>query len=333
MSVTGLSREERCRKVVRILWIILILNWAVAAAKFFYGAATGSLSMRNDGIASAFDGLSNIVGILGVKMASQPPDKAHPYGHAKFETYASLAIGVMLAVAAYNLAADGIQALLGHRSAVEVNGGSYAVMVGTLVINLAVSSVEGRFGKRLASEVLVADALHTRSDAFVTISVILGLVAVSLGYPMADSLVAVIVSVAIAISAVEVFREAARTLSDHAVLEVEPLRQAACQVSGVRSVHHIRTRGTGGDVFVDLHLLVDPAMTVAHAHQIAQEVERAVQQGFPEVSDVMVHIEPDNPQERFEGLADDRVLGVAANGSLTDGLADLPAEKGGPSHQ
>ena len=277
--------------------------------------------------------MTNIVGILGVKMASQPPDKAHPYGHAKFETYASLAIGVMLAVAAYNLAADGIQALLGHRSAVEVNGGSYVVMVGTLVINLAVSFVEGRFGKRLASEVLTADALHTRSDAFVTISVILGLVAVSLGYPMADSLVAVIVSVAIAISAVEVFREAARTLSDHAVLEVEPLRQAACQVPGVRSVHHIRTRGTEGDVFVDLHLLVDPTMTVARAHQIAQEVEQAVQQGFPEVSDVMVHIEPDNPQERSEGLADDRALGVASKDSSTDDAASLPAEKGDPSCQ
>lgn len=333
MSSVNLSREERCRKIVRILWIILVLNWAVAAAKFFYGAATGSLSMRNDGIASAFDGLSNIVGILGVKMASQPPDKAHPYGHAKFETYASLAIGVMLAVAAYNLAADGIQALLGHRSAVEVNGGSYVVMIGTLVVNLAVSFVEGRFGKRLASEVLTADALHTRSDAFVTISVILGLVAVSLGYPMADSLVAVIVSAAIAISAVEVFREAARTLSDHAVLEVEPLRQAACQVPGVRSVHHIRTRGSEGDVFVDLHLLVDPSMTVARAHKIAQEVEQAVQQGFPTVLDVMVHIEPDNPQERSEGVAYDRALGVTDKDSFCEVEGDLPAEKHHPSHQ
>ena len=328
MSSAVLSREERCRRVVRILWIILVLNWAVAAAKFFYGAATGSLSMRNDGIASAFDGLSNIVGILGVKMAAQPPDKAHPYGHAKFETYASLAIGVMLAVAAYNLAADGVQALLGHRSQVEVNGGSYLVMVGTLIINLAVSVVEGRYGKRLASEVLTADALHTRSDAFVTISVILGLVAVSLGYPMADSLVAVIVSVAIAISALEVFREAARTLSDHAVLEVEPLRLAAQQVDGVHSVHHIRTRGTEGDVFVDLHILVDPAMTVVRAHAIAQQVEQAVQQGFPEVSEVMVHIEPDNPQERSEGLADDRALGATGEPSQ-----DLPAEKPTPSHQ
>ena len=129
------------------------------------------------------------------------------------------------------------------------------------------------------------------------------------------------------------YKRQARTLSDHAVLEVEPLRQAACQVPGVRSVHHIRTRGTEGDVFVDLHLLVDPTMTVARAHQIAQEVEQAVQQGFPEVSDVMVHIEPDNPQERSEGLADDRALGVASKDSSTDDAASLPAEKGDPSCQ
>lgn len=302
--------DRRAREVRRILWIVLLLNAAVAVAKFWYGSLTGSLSMRNDGIASGFDALSNVVGIVGVAMASQPPDRDHPYGHAKFETYASMAIGVMLAIAAFNICVDGYHALLGPGAPVTVDVGSFVVMVGTLVVNLVVSRWERTAGRRLHSEVLVADGLHTRSDALVSVSVIVGLAIVALGAPSADAVVSILVGVAIAASAVEVFREAGETLSDHARIDEPSLRHEALKVAGVNSVHNIRTRGTEGEVFVDLHVLVNPLMTVAQGHDVAGAVEDALTESFPEVCEVIVHIEPDTHRERLEGERTDEALGV-----------------------
>lgn len=302
--------DRRAREVRRVLWAVLFLNAAVALAKFWYGSLTGSLSMRNDGIASAFDALSNVVGIVGVAMASQPPDRDHPYGHAKFETYASMAIGVMLAFAAFNICVDGYHALLGPGAPVVVDAGSFVVMVGTLAVNLAVSRWEHTAGRRLHSEVLVADGLHTRSDALVSVSVIVGLAIVAMGVPSADSVVSIVVGVAIAASAVEVFREAGETLSDHARIDEPALRRTALAVGGVNSVHNIRTRGTEGEVFVDLHVLVNPLMTVAQGHDVAGAVEDALTREFPEVCEVIVHIEPDTRQERLEGEKTDEALGA-----------------------
>ncbi|MEY8436696.1 cation diffusion facilitator family transporter [Atopobiaceae bacterium 24-176] len=328
------EKDGRLREVVRVLWIVMALNLVVAAAKFLYGQATGSLSMRSDGIASAFDALSNVVGIVGASLAAQPPDRSHPYGHAKFETYASVAIGVMLVVAAFSLCADGVDALMGRRDPVTVNVGSYVVMAATLVVNLAVSYGERRSGKRLKSEVLVADALHTRSDALVSVSVIVGLVVVQMGFPVADAVVSFVVGVAIAVSAVEVFRSASTTLSDGARLDEAQVRACASETKGVRSVHNIRTRGTEGEVFVDLHVLVDPLMTVQAGHGVGEEVERRLRERFDEVSEVIIHIEPDNAVERRLGEADDAALGVSApeNEDVLAGTKRSPGrgDKGAP---
>ncbi|WP_251158130.1 cation diffusion facilitator family transporter [Caniella muris] len=322
------TRGDRLRDIVRVLWVVMALNLVVAAAKFLYGQATGSLSMRNDGIASAFDALSNVVGIVGASLAAQPPDRGHPYGHAKFETYASVAIGVMLVVAAFNLCADGVDALMGRRDAVTVNVGSYVVMVGTLVVNLAVSRGERLSGRRLKSEVLVADALHTRSDALVSVSVIVGLVVVQMGFPMADAVVSLLVGAAIAVSAVEVFRSASTTLSDAARLDEGEVRSCISEVPGVRSVHNIRTRGTEGEVFVDLHVLVDPLMSVQEGHGVGEAVEARLRDHFGEVSEVIVHIEPDTALERRLGEADDAALGAAAAGGQAAGAGDTPSADG-----
>lgn len=300
--------ESRFRSINRVLWAIMGLNLAVAAAKFFYGLATGSLSMRTDGIASAFYAVSNIVGIAGVTLAARPADKDHPYGHAKFETYASVAIGAMLVFAAVNVFSEGFHALLTGEHHVVVDAGSYAVMLGTLAINIGVSLYERRAGKRLKSEVLVADARHTQSDAYVSVSVVVGLVFVQLGFPVADAVASIVVGVAIVFSAIEVLKAANATLSDEARIPAEELRGVAERVPGVASVHSVRTRGTEGEVFVDLHVLVDPQMTVLEAHGVAGEVEQAVQAAHPEVVEVMVHIEPDTDWERFEGESADAAL-------------------------
>ncbi len=284
--------SARMRSIRRVLWAILFLNLAVAAAKYFYGLASGSASMQADGIHSVFDSAGNVVGLVGIALAARPADEGHPYGHAKFETYASLVIGVLLLLAAFEVDRAVGRLATGTFTA-SVTPASFVVMVGTLCVNVGVTLYERRAAKRLRSEILAADASHTLSDALVSVGVIVGLALVSLGFPAADPVMALVVTAAILVTAFDVFKHALATLSDKARIPEEDLRATALEVEGVRDVHRIRTRGTEGEVYADLHVLVAPEMTVGKAHRLADAVEAAVRRRF-NVIEVLVHIEPDD---------------------------------------
>ena len=253
--------------------------------------------MQADGIHSVFDSAGNVVGLVGISLAARPADAGHPYGHAKFETYASLVIGVLLLLAAFEVGSSAAAKLAAGSYTAEVGPMSFVVMAGTLAVNLGVTVYERRFAKRLKSEVLAADANHTLSDALVSVGVIAGLAAVALGFPMADPIMALVVTAAILATAYDVFKHALATLSDRARIPEGDLRAAALAVPGVRGVHRIRTRGTEGEVYADLHVLVDPSMTVADAHRLADEVEADIKERFANVIEVLVHIEPNDGHE------------------------------------
>lgn len=291
--------EARIRAIKRMLWIILVLNLAVALAKLAWGLVTGSSAMQADGFHSMFDGASNVVGLVGMALAGRPVDRDHPYGHSKYETYASAIIGVMLVFAAWRIGSQAFMKLIGNAPPPTVDWISFAVMFGTLIINLGVTTWEHRVGKRLRSEILVADASHTMSDAFVSIGVIISLVLVLIGEKFgipillkADPVVALLVTVAIVYTAWGVFKQANETLSDHYRIEPAEICGVACDVDGVLGCHQVRTRGSEAEVYVDLHVQVDPSRTVADGHAIAEKVERAITDGFPQVADVIAHLEP-----------------------------------------
>ena len=225
-------------------------------------------------------------------MASRPADQSHPYGHAKFETYGSLIIGVLLLAAAFEVGSSAVQKLVTGAFTAEVSALSFVVMVGTMAVNIAVTCYERACGKRYHSEILMADASHTLSDAFVSLGVIAGLILVKMGFPAADPVMALVVTAAILVTAFGVFRTALRTLSDHSRISPEAIAQAASSVADVSNVHHVRTRGTEGEVYCDLHIQVDPDMTVFRAHALADEVEAVLKRQFPSVIEVLVHVEP-----------------------------------------
>lgn len=293
-------QTPRMARVRQVLGIVLVLNLAVALAKFFYGLATASNSMQADGIHSIFDSMGNVVGLVGITLALRPADEGHPYGHHKFETYASMVIGVLLILAAIEVGSSAVMALMSGVHNAQVTVFSYVVMVGTLCVNVGVTTFERKEGKRLNSDILLADASHTLSDAMVSIGVIVGLVLIQLGFPIADSVMALVVMVAILYTAYDVFRAAFETLSDKARIPEEELRAAVEAVPGVENAHRIRTRGTRGDVYADLHVLVDPNMTVAVSHELADRVESEIVHRFPQVKDVLVHIEPNDAYHRAE---------------------------------
>ena len=174
---------------------MLLLNITVALAKLLYGVASHSVAMQADGIHSLFDGTSNVVALVGLWFARRPADESHPYGHGKFETFTAAAIGLMLVGAGYTIGRGAIENLLDRGEPTTVGVASFAIMLGTLAVNIGVTTWESRAGRRLGSEMLVADARHTLSDVLVSSGVIVSLVLIQLGWTRADGVVALLVAV------------------------------------------------------------------------------------------------------------------------------------------
>jgi cation diffusion facilitator family transporter len=281
----------RLQKVKKVLFYTLFLNIAVAVAKIFYGYSTDSISMLSDGYHSFFDGTSNIIGIVGIIIASRPPDENHPYGHRKFETLSTIAIAMLIFIAGYEIIK---KAYLGFKTAhtVEVNILSFVIMGLTLLINIAVMTYETKKGHELKSDFLLADALHTKTDVYISLSVVISLVAAKAGYPVLDVIASVLITVFIIKMAISILKSATDVLTDTACINPDKIRAVIQPIKGIRGCHEIRTRGKEGAVNIDLHILVDPYVKTQDAHDLAHIVEETIKSEFPSVIDVVVHIEP-----------------------------------------
>jgi cation diffusion facilitator family transporter len=293
----------RSEGISRVLWQILFLNVVVAAAKAAWGVLSGSTAMLADGIHSFTDASGNVVALVAMKAASRPPDEGHPYGHHKFESFASAFIGLMLSLAAYRVVSGSVSALAafaktGVHPRVEVTATSFAVMIVTLGINLFVVWFETRRGRELGSDVLQADARHTLSDVWVTLGVIVSLVLVKGGVPIADPIVGLFVAFAILWAAAEVFKGAYTTFSDKQRLDAHEVARKVLSFEGVRGCHNIRSRGTGAIIHMDMSILVDPSISVEKGHAIANDVEAWLCGQYDGLTDVVIHVEPDNEDQR-----------------------------------
>ncbi|XHF07085.1 cation diffusion facilitator family transporter [Archangium gephyra] len=289
--VDASSIIERNRKVRTVLATILLANWAVAVAKIVFGWMNDSAAVTADGVHSFIDGGSNVLGLVAMSVAARPADEDHPYGHGKFEALASLGIGMMIGIAMLELGRMAFDSLLHDRHPV-VTPLMAGVMVGTLLVNLAVTTIERKQGEKLQSPLLLADARHTLSDVGVTLAVLGSMGLVWLGFPKADGVVTLGVLVVVARVAWSIVKQAVGILSDTARLEPQKVEQLTLQVPGVRSCRDVRSRGMEGTVYVDLKIEVDPQLTTAQAHELADAVEARIQAEFPEVVDVVVHVEP-----------------------------------------
>jgi cation diffusion facilitator family transporter len=288
MAIDLTARNAAVRRV--LLWI-LVANWAVAALKVALGLWARSTAMTADGLHSFIDGGSNVVGLVAMHYANQPADEEHPYGHQKFEALAALAIGVMIGMGVLELGQVAFAAIVRNVHP-QVGPESIALMMGTLVVNLLVTRYEKREGERLRSSLLVADASHTLSDVYVTISVIVSLGLSWLGVGRADGVVALGVLVFVAWTGWGIIKQAAGILADMRQIDPQRVRDACAGVPQVLGVRQVRSRGLEGSVYVDLTIDVDPQLTVQKAHDAADQVEQLITRTFPEVVEVLVHVEP-----------------------------------------
>ncbi len=165
-------------------------------------------------------------------------------------------------------------------------------LIGTLAINVGIAAYEYIIGKKLKSSILVADSMHTRSDVYASIDVILGLVMVKMGYPMADPIIALLITGLIILTGFNIIRESSVVLLDKAPIEESVILKLALSVSGVCNCHRIRTRGTPGQMYVDLHICVDSSLSLEAAHNVSEEVEVLIKVSIDGVEDVVVHMEP-----------------------------------------
>ncbi|HSW62673.1 MAG TPA: cation diffusion facilitator family transporter [Dissulfurispiraceae bacterium] len=282
---------ERNKEVRKVLIITLLLNVAVAAAKIVYGFSTDSVAITSDGFHSMFDGVSNIAGLIAVHIAAHPPDARHPYGHRKYETVFTIFIGVLMLFTCFEILKQAWASFHGEQRAV-IGATSFVVMFVTLAVNIFVATYEKRMGTKLKSDFLIADSQHTRSDIYVTLGVIVSLPFALLGYAFVDPLVGVVVGVMVARIGVIIIRDSANALADSRAGCPVVIQDVCRSVEGVVDCHKIRTRGTAGSVFVDLHIQVTPGMSINDAHEIAHRVEKSIKAVMPDVVDVVVHIEP-----------------------------------------
>ncbi|MDH5426812.1 MAG: cation diffusion facilitator family transporter [Nitrospirota bacterium] len=286
----------RLQDIRRILWWVLLLNLVVAAAKWVYGVITQSLGMQADGLHSSFDGLSNVVGLFGLWLASPQPDADHPYGHKKFETLAAGAIGGFLVLTCLYLLWKAYRSWTMDLHP-EVTMISFIIMFITMGINIFVTKWERQKGKELKSDILTADSYHTASDVLTSLSVLAGLLAIQAGYPFIDPLVAVVIAGVIAWTAIIVLKDVLSSLTDRIRLDPQEVQTAVMTIPGIFDCHDIRTRGLANHVFVDLSIHVDPTWSVEQAHVLATDVEAFLLTQFDSVEDVVVHIEPEGHGE------------------------------------
>lgn len=278
-------------KIKKVLIIVLAFNWTVAVLKIFFGYWIKSASMIADGYHSFSDGASNIIGLIGIGIASHPVDADHPYGHKKYETFTAIIIAIMLFIISFHIIHDNVARL---RSPVYPNIDiySFGVMLVTIIINIAVMLYEKRAGRRLNSDILVSDSLHTRSDVLTSFSVIAAFLGVKMGLPILDPVCSLIISLFIGYAGLKILFSSSKVLCDTALIDIKKIEEIVNSIDGVIECHNIRARGRQDDIYIDLHVLVKKDMRIDKADSLSDKIERTIKDNIGGVSDVIVHMEP-----------------------------------------
>lgn len=279
--------------------IIIAINLPLALAKIAFGQFTGAVSIFADGLESLMDIPSESVGLVALIIAARPADANHPYGHRKIETLATFSVAALMFVAAGLIVRNGIVALAEGRGP-DISWLSFGVMAVSLVVESFLAWLARSRGRKLRSEFLLADGVQLRNDQIRTLGVMAGLGAASIGLTWADPALGFIIAGFIFYTGVRVVGKGSMVLMDTAAIDPVIIERVALGVPGVRECHAVRTRGRPDEVFADLHVLVDPELSVESGHDIAELVAQKVKEALPAIADVVVHLEPFNEKERAE---------------------------------
>lgn len=296
------SDFERIANKVSV--ITIIENAVLSAFKLIAGIISHSGAMISDAVHSASDVFSTIVVIIGIRLASKKPDKEHPYGHERMECVAAIVLSVVLFITGLGIGADALK---------KITSGNYSELQvpGALALTAAIVSIAAKeamywytrhYAKKIDSGALMADAWHHRSDAFSSVGALIGIAGARLGFPIMDPVASLVIFLFIAKAAFDIFRDAMNKMVDHSCDEETEHEIYDCVMKHeqVMGIDLLQTRVFGNKIYVDLEIRADGSYTLLEAHDIAETVHDDIEQSFPKVKHIMVHVNPEKATENDE---------------------------------
>ena len=293
--------QERHNVGKKAAWYTLIGNIVLTAAKAVIGFSSGSMVVLSDAVHSGSDALSTIFVILGLKIAQQPPDEKHPYGHSRAETIAAKLVALLLILVGADFAYSAVRAIL--------SGNYHSPGIGALWISMvSILSKEVmyqytiRVGKSIDSPALIADAWHHRSDALSSVAALIGVFFARIGFPVFDPIMTIVVAGIIIRVGWDIVTSSIDELMDSQTdpETVNHIRELASSTEGVYSVRNLKVHKYGAEHHVDCTITVSPSIDVTAGHDLSHLVEEQIRKGFPSVTHVDIHVEPHaQPSESY----------------------------------
>ena len=292
------TENDFCKIANRVSFITIIGNVILSVVKFLAGIIAHSNAMISDAVHSASDVFSTIVVMIGIKLASKEADKEHPYGHERLECVAAIVLAMVLIITGLGIGAEALKNIVqGNYSDLQVPGilALIAAIV-SIVSKEAMYWYTRYYAKKIDSSALMADAWHHRSDAFSSIGALVGIGGARVGFPVMDSVASLVIFVFIVKAAYDIFKDAMDKMLDHSCDEETEKQIYDCVMKNehVRGIDLLQTRIFGNKIYVDVEIQLYASYTLEEAHNIAETVHKDIEDSFPKVKHIMVHVNPVN---------------------------------------
>ena len=293
-----LDKQERKSAMNKATWLGLIINLLLSIGKLIVGFIGHSQALIADGLHSLSDLVSDGMVLLATHHSNSDADEDHPYGHARYETFATITLAVLLTVVGIGIGIDAIHRLMDYQSIAVPSMLTLVVAAVSILSKEVLYQYTMHIAHRCKSKLLEANAWHHRSDAISSIVVFMGIAGAMLGYPLLDSIAAIIVALMICKIGWDLGHQSFQELVDTG-LETETLQameELILSIDGVNKMHMLRTRRMGHSALADVHILVSPKISVSEGHQISEAVEMTLTNQFDELNDITVHIDPEDDE-------------------------------------
>jgi cation diffusion facilitator family transporter len=294
MPPHGEKNADAFKQIMRVTWFGIFINLVLVVVKIITGLIVSSMAMVADGFHSLSDLVTDFAIILGVKISKKAPDEEHPYGHSWAENFITVFTAIPLGIAGGYMVITAVHSIADHK----VNKIGLPVLI-VAIIAVILKEYSFRITKkvavRLSSSMVYANAWDHRSDALSSLAVAIGAISSMLGLAYADQIAAIIVGLMVVWVAIKILADSAGQFTARAVDETtsRQIKEIISSQPRIRNWHKLRTRVVGRELFMDLHILVDPKITITEAHDIAETLENEMHAQISQPVNIVIHIEPD----------------------------------------
>ena len=289
------NTSQTHREALRVSVLSILINLLLTAGKLLAGLLAHSGAMISDAVHSASDVFSTLIVMIGVKLSGKESDREHPYGHERMECVAAILLSGILLATGLLIGYQGIRSILSEREELQSPGILAAVAAGVSILTKELLFHYVRHqARKLDSPALMAEAWHHRSDALSSVGALAGILGARAGFPVLDPLASVVICVFIAKAAFDIFRDAVNKMVDHSCDEETEtaIRLCAVEQPEVARIDLLRTREFGNRIYIEMEIAVDGELPLRQAHAVAERVHDEIEQRFPKVKHIMIHVNP-----------------------------------------